>query len=85
MLNSSKIGHARQTLNELVKALLVDTGLRGGIATERAKKMKALERKARMQKQANELHRKASRYLAQTNSRLATETMTQWIEEAPRV
>jgi transposase len=62
---SSKIGCAPQTLNEWVKKAEVDTGQRGGITTEMAEKMKALERENRELKQANEILRKASAYFAQ--------------------
>jgi transposase len=62
---ASKIGCAPQTLNEWVKKVEVDTGQRGGITTEMAEKMKALERENRELKQANEILRKASAYFAQ--------------------
>jgi transposase len=62
--NSSKIGCAPQTLNEWVKKVEVDTGQRGGVTTEMAEKMKALERENRELKQANEILRKASAYFA---------------------
>lgn len=62
---SAKIGCAPQTLNEWVKKVEVDTGQRGGITTEMAEKMKALERENRDLKQANEILRKASAYFAQ--------------------
>ena len=62
---SAKIGCAPQTLNEWVKKVEVDTGQRGGVATERAEKVKALEREVRELKQANEILRKASAYFAQ--------------------
>ena len=61
---SSKIGCAPQTLNDWVKKVEVDTGQRGGITTEVAEKMKALERENRELKQANEILRKASAYFA---------------------
>ena len=61
---SAKIGCAPQTLNEWVKKVEVDTGQRGGITTEMAEKMKALERENRELKQANEILRKASAYFA---------------------
>ena len=48
-----------------VKKVEVDTGQRGGITTEQAEKMKALEREVRELKQANEILRKASAYFAQ--------------------
>ena len=62
---SSKIGCAPQTLNEWVKKVEIDTGQRGGLTTEQAEKMKALEREVRELKQANEILRKASAYFAQ--------------------
>jgi transposase-like protein len=62
---SSKIGCAPQTLNEWVKKVEVDNGQRGGVTTEMAEKMKALERENRELKQANEILRKASAYFAQ--------------------
>jgi transposase len=40
-------------------------GRRGGITTEMAEKMKALERENRELRQANEILRKASAYFAQ--------------------
>ena len=58
---ASKIGCAPHTLNEWVKKVEIDTGQRGGITTEMAEKMKALEREP---KQANEILRKASAYFA---------------------
>jgi len=65
VLISSKIGFAPQTLNEQVKRVEVDTGQRGGITTEQAEKMKALEREVRELKQANEILGKASACFAQ--------------------
>ena len=62
---SAKIGCAPQTLNEWVKKVEVDTGQRGGVTTEMAEKMKALERQNRELKQAKEILRKASAYFAQ--------------------
>ena len=62
---SAKIGCAPQTLNEWVKKVEVHTGQRGGITTEMAEKMKALERENRELKQTNEILRKASAYFAQ--------------------
>lgn len=62
---SAKISCAPQTLNEWVKKVEVDTGQRGGITTEQAERMRALEREVRELKQANEILRKASAYFAQ--------------------
>ena len=60
---SSKIGCAPQTLNEWVKKVEVDTGQRGGVTTEQAEKMKALEREVRELKQANEILRKGEAFV----------------------
>ena len=62
---SAKIGCTPQTLNEWGEKVEVDTGQRGGITTEMAEKMKALERENGELKQANEVLRKASAYFAQ--------------------
>jgi len=61
---SAKIGCAPQTLNEWIKKAEVDSGKRAGIPTDMAEKMKALERENRKLRQANEILRKASAYLA---------------------
>jgi len=52
-------------LNERVKKVEIDTGQHGGITTEMAEKMKALEHENRELKRANEILRKASAYFAQ--------------------
>ncbi|WP_439120669.1 IS3 family transposase [Marivita sp.] len=78
---SSKIGCAPQTLNEWVKKVEIDTGQRGGITTEQAEKMKALEREVRELKQANEILRKASAYFCPGGARPPTETMIRFIED----
>ena len=75
---SAKIGCAPQTLNERGKKVEVDTGQRGGITTEQAEKIKALERENRELKQANEILRKAS---ALTLSR---EPVAFWRSTLPR-
>jgi transposase len=48
-----------------VKKAEVDSGKRGGVPTEVADKVKALEREVRELRQANEILRKASAYFAQ--------------------
>jgi transposase-like protein len=62
---AEKIGCVPQTLHEWVKKAEVDSGKRGGIPTETADKLKALERENRELRQANEILRKASAYFAQ--------------------
>ncbi len=62
---AAKIGCTAQTLNEWVKKAEVDSGRRGGVPTETAERLKALERENRELRQANEILRKASAYFAQ--------------------
>ena len=54
-----------QTHHEWVKKAEVDSGKRGGLPTDTADKLKALERENRELRQANEILRKASAYFAQ--------------------
>ena len=61
---AAKIGCTGQTLHEWVKKAEVDSGLRAGVPSEMAEKMKALEREVRELRQANEILRKASAYFA---------------------
>ena len=61
---SSKIGCAPQTLNEWVKKAEVDSGRRAGMPTAMAERLKALECENRELRQANEILRKASAYVA---------------------
>ena len=62
---ASKIGCSAQTLHEWVKKAEVDSGRRAGVPSDLAEKLKALERENRELRQANEILRKASAYLAQ--------------------
>jgi transposase len=62
---AAKIGFTAQSLNEWVKKAEVDSGVRGGVPTELAERLKALERENRELRQANEILRKASAYFAQ--------------------
>lgn len=61
---AAKIGCSAPTLHEWVKKAEVDGGMRAGVPTEMAEKMKALERENRELRQANEILRKASAYFA---------------------
>jgi len=61
---SAKIGCSANTLNDWVKKAEVDSGMRAGIPSDMADKMKALERENRELRQANEILRKASAYFA---------------------
>jgi transposase-like protein len=62
---AGKIGCSAQTLHEWVKKAEVDSGVRAGVPTDVAERLKALERENRELRQANEILRKASAYFAQ--------------------
>jgi len=62
---AGKIGCVPQTLHEWVKRAEIDCGVKPGVTTDMAERMKALERENRELKQANEILRKASAYFAQ--------------------
>jgi transposase len=61
---AAKIGCTAQTLSDWVKKAEIDSGVRGGVPTEVAERLKALERENRELRQANEILRKASAYFA---------------------
>ena len=61
---ASKIGCNAATLPGWVKRTEVNRGVRAGVPTDVAEKMKALERENRELRQANEILRKASAYFA---------------------
>lgn len=62
---AAKIGCTAQTLHEWVKKAEIDSGVRAGVPSDVAEKLKALERENRELRQANEILRKASAYFAQ--------------------
>jgi transposase-like protein len=62
---AAKIGCTAQTLHEWVKKAERDSGVRAGVPTDAATRLKALERENRELRQANEILRKASAYFAQ--------------------
>ena len=62
---AAKIGCSAHMLLDWVKKAEVDSGLKPGLTTDMAAKLKALERKNRELRQANEILRKASAYFAQ--------------------
>ena len=61
---SNKIGCVPQTLSSWLQRKEVDSGMRAGVPSDTADKMKALEREVRELRQANEILRKASAYFA---------------------
>ena len=64
---AGKIGCTAQTLNEWVKRFERDSGVRAGVPSEVAERLKALERENRDLRQVNEILRKASAYFAQAS------------------
>ncbi|WP_243644646.1 IS3 family transposase [Sphingomonas sp. PP-CE-1A-559] len=78
---AEKIGCVPQTLHEWVKKAEVDSGKRGGVPTEVADKMKALEREVRELRQANEILRKASAYFGAGGARPPVPAMIAFIDD----
>ena len=62
---SPKIGCVPQTFNEWVKRVKVDTGLRDGVTTAEAQRVKELERENKELRRANEILKLASAFFAQ--------------------
>ena len=60
-----KIGCVPQTLNEWVKRVEVDTGMRDGVTTAEAQRVKDLERENKELRRANEILKLASAFFAQ--------------------
>ena len=60
-----KIGCVPQTLNEWVKRLEVDTGVRDGVTTAEAQRVKELEREVKELPRANEILKLASAFFSQ--------------------
>nr|WP_107045230.1 IS3 family transposase [Sphingomonas sp. STIS6.2] len=78
---AEKIGCVPQTLHEWVKKAEVDSGKRGGVPTEVADKVKALEREVRELRQANEILRKASAYFGAGGARPPVPEMIAFIDD----
>ena len=60
-----KIGCVTQTLNEWVKRMEVNTGVRDGVTTTEAQRVKELEREVKELRRANEILKLASAFFAQ--------------------
>lgn len=60
-----KIGGVPQTLNEWVKRAEIDDGVREGITTSAAQRMKEVEREVKELRRANEILKLASAFFAQ--------------------
>jgi transposase len=62
---AAKIGCTAETLRRWVRQKERDSGVREGLSTAEADRIKALEREVRELRQVNEILRKASAYFAQ--------------------
>ena len=60
-----KTGCVPQTLNEWVKRVEVDTGVREGVTTAKGQRLKELEREVKELRRANEILKLASAFFAQ--------------------
>src|SRR5574343_45915 len=60
-----KIGCVPQTLNEWIKGAEIDAGVREGVTTSEAQRVKDLEREVRELRKANEILKLASAFFAQ--------------------
>ena len=60
-----KIGCVPQTLNEWVRKIEIDAGLRDGVTSEERDRIKALEREVKELRRANEILKLASAFFAQ--------------------
>ncbi|MDP3315954.1 MAG: IS3 family transposase [Devosia sp.] len=78
---AAKIGCTSQTLHEWVKKLERDSGVRAGVPTDVATKLKALERENRELRQANEILRKASAYFCPGGARPPVQAMIAFIDD----
>ncbi|WP_152979893.1 IS3 family transposase [Mesorhizobium sp. 1M-11] len=78
---AAKIGCTAQTLHEWVKKAERDSGVRAGVPTDVATKLKALERENRELRQANEILRKASAYFCPGGARPPVQAMIAFIDD----
>ncbi|RWK66858.1 IS3 family transposase [Mesorhizobium sp.] len=78
---AAKIGCTAQTLHEWVKKAERDSGVRAGVPTDVATKLKALGRENRELRQANEILRKASAYFCPGGARPPVQAMIAFIDD----
>ncbi|MER9195744.1 IS3 family transposase [Mesorhizobium australicum] len=78
---AAKIGCTAQTLHEWVKKAERGSGVRAGVPTDVATKLKALERENRELRQANEILRKASAYFCPGGARPPVQAMIAFIDD----
>ena len=78
---AAKIGCAAQTLHGWGKKAEVDRGVRAGVPTDVAEKLRAMGRENRELRQANEILRKASAYFAVAELDRPFRTMIAFIDD----
>lgn len=76
-----KIGCVPQTLNEWVKRAEVDAGVRDGVTTSEAQRVKDLERENRELCRANEILKLASAFFRPGGARPSTEVVRDFIDQ----
>ncbi|QTD43616.1 IS3 family transposase [Ottowia testudinis] len=76
-----KIGCVPQTLYEWVKRVEVDTGVREGITTSEARRMKELEREVKELRRANEILKLASAFFGPGGARPPAQVLKDFIDK----
>ncbi|UJB64357.1 IS3 family transposase [Acidovorax sp. YS12] len=76
-----KIGCVPQTLNEWVKRAEVDVGVRAGVTSSEAQRMKELEREVKELRRANEILKLASAFFGSGGVRPPTEVVKAFIDK----
>ncbi|WP_159275352.1 IS3 family transposase [Variovorax boronicumulans] len=76
-----KIGCVPQTLNEWVKRDEVDNGVREGVTTSEAQRMKELEREVKELRRANEILKLASAFFGPGGARPPAEVLRDFIDK----
>ncbi|WP_087948675.1 IS3-like element ISStma17 family transposase [Stenotrophomonas muris] len=78
---SPKIGCVPQTLNEWVKRAEVDAGMREGVTSSEAQRMKELEREVKELRRANEILKLASAFFGPGGARPPPEVVKTFIDQ----
>ncbi|WP_157896455.1 IS3 family transposase [Acidovorax carolinensis] len=76
-----KIGCVPQTQHEWVKRVEVDTGVREGVTTSEAQRVKDLEREVKELRRANEILKLASAFFAPGGARPPTQVLKDFIDK----
>ncbi|QHE84515.1 IS3 family transposase [Hydrogenophaga sp. BPS33] len=76
-----KIGCVPQTLNEWVKRAEVDAGVREGVTTSEAQRMKELEREVKELRRANEILKLASAFFGPSGARPPAQVLKDFIDK----